>query len=82
MHLNTELGFVIASPTMANDISRLFLTEIPAWAYEVVLANDGRLNWLERTPNGLRVHASEPGTNRWQRLAVAVLSRLPIEWLL
>src|SRR3546814_1434682 len=56
MHLNTELGFVIESPTLAADVSNAFLTDIPANAYEVVLAEDGRLNWLERTPDGGGVH--------------------------
>lgn len=82
MHLNTELGFVIESPTLAADVSNAFLTDIPANAYEVVLAEDGRLNWLERTPDGVGVHTDEPGTNGWQRAAISLLSRMPIEWLL
>lgn len=82
MHLNTELGFVIESPKMAMNVSNAFLTDIPANAYEVVLAEDGRLNWREQTPDGVRVHSSEPGANRWQRAAISILSRMPIEWLL
>src|SRR3546814_4623163 len=65
-----ELGFVIESPTLAADVSNAFLTDIPANAYEVVLAEDGRLNWLERTPDGVGVHTDEPGTNGWQRAAI------------
>lgn len=82
MHLNTELGFVIESPTLAGMVSRAFLAEIPADAYEVVLAPDGRLNWLERMPDGVRRHVTEPGTTRLQRGAIGLLSMLPIEWLL
>src|SRR3546814_7691472 len=40
MHLNTELGFVIESPTLAADVSNAFLTDIPANAYEVVRSED------------------------------------------
>ncbi|MBB6193655.1 MULTISPECIES: phospholipase D family protein [Sphingomonadaceae] len=82
IHLNTELGFVIESPSLAANVSNAFLTDIPANAYEVVLAEDGRLNWLERTSDGVHVHTSEPGTSRWQRGAISILSKMPIEWLL
>src|SRR3546814_17937805 len=80
MHLNTELGFVIESPTLAADVSNEFLTDIPANAYEVVLAEDGRLNWLARTPDGVGVHPDEPGAIGWQRAAISLLSRMPIAW--
>src|SRR3546814_18375418 len=79
MHLNTELGFVIESPTLAADVSNAFLTDIPATAYEVVLAEDGRLNWLERTHYGVGVHPDDPGTNGRQRAALPLLPRLPIQ---
>lgn len=83
MHLNTELGFVIESPRLAAEVSNAFLTDIPANAFEVILAPDGgELNWLERTPEGTRVHTSEPGTKWWQRQALFILSKMPIEWLL
>ncbi|PBN42268.1 phospholipase D family protein [Sphingobium sp. D43FB] len=82
MHLNTELGFVIESPVLAATVSRAFQVEIPADAYEVVLAEGGQLNWLERTSGGVRVHVTEPGTSQFQRWGISVLSRLPIEWLL
>lgn len=82
MHLNTELGFVIESPKLAANVSNAFLTDIPANAYEVILAEDGQLNWLEQTPDGVRVHSREPGTRWWQRQAITILSKMPIEWLL
>lgn len=82
MHLNTELGFVIESSKLAADVSNAFLTDISAHAYEVVLTRKGRLNWQELTPDGVDTHISEPGTKLWQRCAILVLSRMPIEWLL
>lgn len=82
MHLNTELGFVIESPMLAAAISRAFRSDIPGDAYEVVLTDNGRLNWLEPTPNGVRVHTTEPGTRGWQRWTISILSKMPIEWLL
>src|SRR3546814_10152320 len=79
MHFNTELGFVIESPTLAADVSNAFLTDTPANAYEVVLADDGRLNWLDSTPHGVDVHTAAPGTNGWQTAASSLLASMTIE---
>jgi len=80
--LNTEMGFVIASAAMAEVTARAFETIIPASAYRLRLTPSGRLQWLEQTDEGERVHGREPGTSVWLRFAVRVLSLLPIEWLL
>lgn len=82
MHLNTELGFVIESPKLASEIANAFVTDIPAHAFEVTLAPDGELNWQQMTPDGPLTQIREPGTKWWQRRAITLLSKLPIEWLL
>lgn len=82
MHLNTELGFVIESPVLAATISDAFAKDVPARAYEVILTEDGRLNWVERGPDGEKLRTEEPGTNRFQRIGIRILSDLPIEWML
>jgi putative cardiolipin synthase len=82
-HLNTEMGMVIASPALAEGLADVFDTTAGAIAYEVRIAPGGRsLEWIERTPSGERVHATEPGTTWSQRAKVEWLSLLPIEWLL
>jgi putative cardiolipin synthase len=80
--LNTELGFVIDSPAMARDIQRAFDDGIPAAAYEVHLSQSGDLYWTELRDGQLIRYDSEPGTGLWRRIVVALLSALPIEWLL
>ena len=82
MHLNTELGFVIDSPTLAAALPASFATEIPMRAYEVRLTDEDDLVWIERDGNHTIRHTKEPGTTRLQRLLVSFLSYLPIEWLL
>ncbi|MFC4256193.1 phospholipase D family protein [Croceibacterium xixiisoli] len=83
MHLNTELGFLIESPALARKAAHSFETETPQRAYEVVLADDGRLNWIERCPDGRQVvHTTEPGMSLFQRSGIRLLSHMPIEWLL
>ncbi len=81
-NLNTELGFVIASPALAGRLATLFDTTIPEAAYGVHLSDDGELYWTERR-NGERIrYDSEPGASLWRRAAVEILSWLPIDWLL
>lgn len=81
-NLNTELGFVIESPIMAQAIEDAFGGTIPASSYEVLLSDSGKLYWLERGANGLVRHDTEPHTSFWKRSSVSLLSMLPIEWML
>lgn len=80
--LNTELGFVIESPALAQDIEDAFDDRIPEEAYEVRLSDTGRLYWIERRDGKVSHHTTEPGTSIWRRAAVWFTSLLPIEWLL
>lgn len=80
--LNTEMGFIIDSPALARRIAEAFEARIPAQSYEVRLAEDGKLYWIERKGKALVRHDTEPGTTLAQRLGVWFLSLLPIEWLL
>lgn len=81
--LNTEMGFVIDSPAMAQRMSAVLGKQILARAYEVKLSPDGNLRWLERSAGGAeRWHDSEPNATWWQRGSVQFMSLLPIEWML
>ncbi len=85
VELNTELGFVIECPELATDVQEAFDSAIPFSAYEVTLSDKGNLRWIARDMDSdeeLEIHDVEPGTTLLQRLAIRVLSRLPIEWLL
>ena len=80
--LNTEMGFVIDSPSLAGQIDAVFRSHVPTSAYEARLTERGRLYWLERRGGQLLRHDREPGTSVWRRALVWCLSALPIEWLL
>ena len=82
IHLNTELGFVIESPALASLVATAFDDSIPHRAYEVVLNENGNLTWRELDGKQTIVHETEPGTSRFQRWGIGILSKLPIEWLL
>jgi putative cardiolipin synthase len=81
-NLNTEMGVVIESPALAQRIADAFDQGIAERAYEARLSENGQLYWVERRAGASVRHPIEPGTTFWQRLAVRVLSWLPIEWLL
>jgi len=80
--LNTEMGFVIDSPALASRMADVLTEDVPALSYEVKLAPDGTLYWMEQTAAGPVRHDVEPGTTWWRRLSVRLLSLLPIDWLL
>ena len=80
--LNTEMGFVIDSPTLGTGVAEAFERQVPARAYEVRLNKAGALEWVERLGDESRVYASEPGTSWFLRSSVWFMSLLPIEWML
>lgn len=81
--LNTELGFVIDSPALVAGMNQLFLKEIPERSWVLSLSEDkGKLQWLDFSQQPKMVLTTEPMSTWQQRLAVQLLSWLPIDWLL
>ncbi|OON40721.1 hypothetical protein BTJ39_06460 [Izhakiella australiensis] len=82
--LNTEMGLLIESETLAGDIHRRFHDSMRDRAWTLRLDKWGRVNWVEHPGEGEkeRVHKHEPQTRFIQRLLVRLVWHLPIEWLL
>jgi len=81
--LNTEMGLVIASPTLAGRLVRSFDEVIPQNAYEVRTRNEGDcIEWIERTAGGEMRHETEPETSWGRRLWVDFLGLFPLDWML
>jgi putative cardiolipin synthase len=80
--LNTEMGLVVDSPGLAQQMADGFDRTVPLAAYEVVLTTDGSLQWIERTAAGEKRYDTEPGTSFLKRLGVGTMAILPIDWLL
>jgi putative cardiolipin synthase len=76
------MGIVIHSPALAQRIADAFESRIPQRAYEPRLEPSGEMYWIELREGSSVRHDTEPGTAAWQRLAVRLLSLLPIDWLL
>lgn len=81
--LNTEMGFVIESPLLAAEMGRVFTERLSAHSWQVrVDPVSGALRWVDTAHKPPTELSTEPMASWWQRAAVAVLSWLPIEWLL
>ena len=80
--LNTELGFVIGSPVLTERVDNEIAAALPREALEVRLSAAGELVWIEHRGKTAIRHDVEPGTTWLSRLFIAIVSMLPVEWLL
>ena len=77
--LNTEMGLVIDSVSMATQLSQRVDQAYPASAYRVSLAEDGSLRWEDGSG---KVYDADPGSGWLERAFIRIGTWLPIEWLL
>ncbi|MEG0533455.1 MAG: phospholipase D-like domain-containing protein, partial [Citrobacter sp.] len=80
--LNTEMGFVIESESLAALIHNRFMQSQHDVAWQLRLDRWGRINWVDRQQGHEQVLKKEPATGFWKRVLVKLASILPIEWLL
>lgn len=80
--LNTEMGFVIDSETLAQRIHHRFLRSQRDITWQLRLDHFGRINWVEKQDGKEIVLKKEPQTRFWQRVLVRLVYWLPVEWLL
>ena len=81
--LNTEMGLVIDSASLATRIHENLVINLREHAWTLRLDDRGKINWVEYPGEAEEVvHRHEPRTRLMQRLLVRLVWRLPIEWLL
>ncbi|TSJ59302.1 phospholipase D family protein [Atlantibacter subterranea] len=80
--LNTEMGLVIESQKLAQQIHTRFTQSQQEAAWTLRLDRTGRLNWIEQRDGKEVVLTREPQTRFWQRVLVTLAYWLPVEWLL
>ncbi|EPU5897503.1 phospholipase D-like domain-containing protein, partial [Escherichia coli] len=80
--LNTEMGFVIESETLAQLIDKRFIQSQYDAAWQLRLDRWGRINWVDRHAKKEIILKKEPATSFWKRVMVKLASILPVEWLL
>jgi len=82
-NLNSEVGLVVKSDRLQNDISAALNQYLPQIAYELKLDEKGEIIWLEQQKNGkIKTYTHEPETTRFQRFSIKAVSYLPIEWMM
>jgi putative cardiolipin synthase len=77
--LNTELGVVFDSATLATRLATVIDGASPSLAFRLALGDDGQIQWFGSDG---QVFHTDPGSSWWDRLVVRIGTWLPIEWLL
>ncbi len=78
--LNTEMGVLIESPELAEQLRAQFeRTTGPQLSYRVVLEEDEGLVWYDRVDGRERRLEREPDASAGRRLAVTLLRLVPME---
>lgn len=78
-NLNTEIGVILDSPTLATQVSKDLDNSIMNIAYRVRLNERGKIIWEEKTPTGIKVYTHEPNISQIKRFGLKVLSYLPLD---
>ena len=82
-NLNTEVGLVIESDALQNEISRNLEFYLPKIAYQLKLDKSGNIIWLEHQENGkMTEHLHDPETTKFQRWMMKTVPLFPAEWLM
>ena len=77
--LNTEMGLIIESPTLASRLAAAVDGAYPNAAYRVTLDRDGNMKWQDGTGT---VYDVDPETSWATRAFIGIGSLFPVDWLL
>lgn len=81
--LNTEVGLVLESEQLQNDVSQSLDRYLPQIAYELQLDENGQIIWLDHQADGsIQTYHHDPETTQFQRFMVKTVSLFPIEWMM
>ncbi|WP_228258824.1 phospholipase D family protein [Acinetobacter ihumii] len=82
-YLNTEVGLVVESDQLQNEITQVLDEYLPQVAYELQLDKQGNIIWVEHKENGeTKIYDHDPGTTKFQRFMMKMVAYLPIEWMM
>ena len=81
--LNSEVGLVVESEQLQNDISQALNQYLPQIAYQLKLNERNEIIWLDHQQDGsVKEHKTDPDTTSFQRFAMKAVSYLPVEWMM
>jgi putative cardiolipin synthase len=73
--INTEMGVLIKSADMSEQLAKPFMENLPKNTYRVIEAEDGSLRWIGVIDSVEVVEKGEPQSSNWRRFK-AFLSRI------
>lgn len=82
-YLNTEVGLVIESDQLQDEITKSLNQYLPRMAYQLKLDKEGEIIWLEHQKDGSVIqHNHDPETTQFQRYMMNLATKFPGEWLM
>ncbi len=78
-YLNTEIGVVLDTPTLATIIHQQMDENLLKYAYQLELDDQGKLIWKKQTSTGIEIYQDEPHIKWWQKAVLKLVTLLPIE---
>ncbi len=82
-HLNTEVGLVVESDHLQDQITAMLDQHLLQVAYQLKLDSNGNIVWYEHKQNGEVVeHHHDPESTRFQRFTMHFVSYFPVEWMM
>nr|WP_237411442.1 phospholipase D family protein [Acinetobacter nectaris] len=80
--LNSEIGVLLNSPTLANEIHDTLSQNIDAYSYQLKLTPNNKITWTKQIPTGSIIFTKEPKMSWWQHDGLQMISWLPIEGMM
>ncbi len=83
LNLNTEVGLLIESDQLQENLSQMLDQSLERIAYELRLDEQGNVEWVEHLDNGqIKTYAHDPHTTKFQRFMMYSIAKLPFEWMM
>ncbi len=77
--INTELGVIMKSPALSQQVAESIDAKLDSHTYKVVLNEKGKIRWLDRAGDEEIKLDKEPQTSWWRRFTVGFYRMLPIK---
>lgn len=82
-HLNTEVGLVVESDHLQDQITAMLDQHLLQVAYQLKLDENGNIIWYEHLKNGDVIeHHHDPESTKFQRFTMNFVSYFPVEWMM
>lgn len=80
--LNSEIGVLLDSSSLAQEIHHAISSDINSYSYQLKLTPDQKIVWIKETPFGHTLYDHEPKMLWWQHGGLKLISFLPIEGMM